>query len=72
MVERYGDFVLYRPPLKGSTVLLWLGPFALLLLAAFVLVANIRRRRRAGQADAWSPEQARRARALLDEGAEKP
>ena len=71
MVARYGDFVLYRPPLKGSTLLLWLGPFALLLLAAFVLVANIRRRRRAGQTDAWSPEQAQRARALLDEGAEK-
>ena len=71
MVARYGDFVLYRPPLKASTVLLWVGPFALLLLAAFVLVANIRRRRRAGQTDTWSPEQAQRARALLDEGAEK-
>ncbi len=71
MVARYGDFVLYRPPLKASTLLLWLGPFALLLLAAFVLVANIRRRRRAGQADTWSPEQAQRARVLLDEGAEK-
>ncbi|NDE41557.1 MAG: cytochrome c-type biogenesis protein CcmH, partial [Betaproteobacteria bacterium] len=34
MVARYGDFVLYRPPLKASTVLLWVGPFALLLLAA--------------------------------------
>ncbi|NDE73351.1 MAG: cytochrome c-type biogenesis protein CcmH, partial [Betaproteobacteria bacterium] len=28
MVARYGDFVLYRPPLKASTVLLWVGPFA--------------------------------------------
>ena len=37
MVARYGDFVLYRPPLKASTVLLWVGPFALLLLAAGVL-----------------------------------
>ncbi len=72
MVARYGDFVLYRPPLKGSTLLLWVGPFALLLLAVFVLVANIRRRRRAGQTDTWNPEQAQRARALLDEGAEKP
>jgi cytochrome c-type biogenesis protein CcmH len=31
MVARYGDFVLYRPALKASTVLLWLGPFVLLL-----------------------------------------
>ena len=36
MVNRYGDFVLYRPPVKSSTLLLWAGPFALLL---FVLVA---------------------------------
>lgn len=35
MVQRYGDFVLYRPPMKGNTWLLWLGPFALLLVGAF-------------------------------------
>ena len=68
MVARYGDFVLYRPPLKASTLLLWVGPFVLLLLAATVLVVNIRRRRREVTADVWSPEQAQRARALLDEG----
>ena len=45
MVERYGDFVLYRPPLKTSTVLLWLGPFVLLALAVLTMVLNIRRRR---------------------------
>ena len=33
MVSRYGDFVLYRPPLKGSTLLLWFGPLLLLLVA---------------------------------------
>src|SRR5437870_4686691 len=32
LVARYGDFVLYRPPLKASTLVLWLGPFVLLLL----------------------------------------
>ncbi len=37
MVARYGDFVRYRPPLKATTLLLWLGPFLLLLVAIFVL-----------------------------------
>ena len=68
MVARYGDFVLYRPPLRADTVLLWLGPFALLALALAVLAINIRRRRREASAEGWSPEQAQRARALLDEG----
>ena len=46
MVERYGDFVLYRPPVKGSTLMLWLGPFALLVGAAITLVWVVRRRAR--------------------------
>jgi len=44
MVARYGDFVLYRPPLKASTVGLWAGPFAILLLGAWLLLRRIRRR----------------------------
>ena len=72
MVERYGDFVLYRPPLKATTLLLWLGPFALLALAAGWMALHIRRRRRASQADGWTPAQAQRARALLDEGKPNP
>ncbi len=44
MAGRYGDFVLYRPPLKAQTLLLWVGPFALLLLASFTLWWQIRRR----------------------------
>ena len=50
MVTRYGDFVLYRPPFKATTALLWIGPIALLLLAVFVfyrtLVSAARARRR--------------------------
>ena len=42
MVSRYGDFVLYRPPLKASTALLWAGPFLLLLLGLFLLVRKVR------------------------------
>jgi cytochrome c-type biogenesis protein CcmH len=45
MVARYGDFILYRPPLKSSTVALWLGPFLLLLLGVFILYRRIARRR---------------------------
>lgn len=44
MVKRYGDFVLYRPPLKTATLLLWGGPFVLLLLAVIVLIRFIRNR----------------------------
>ena len=42
LVTRYGDFVLYRPPLKSTTFLLWLGPFALLLLGIVGLILLIR------------------------------
>ena len=47
MVQRYGDFVLYRPPLKTTTVLLWAGPFVLLSLGLATVVVVVRRRRRA-------------------------
>ncbi len=46
MVQRYGDFVLYRPPLKSTTWLLWAGPFVLLALALAVLIAKLRKRSR--------------------------
>ncbi len=42
MVERYGDFVLYRPPLKASTVLLWVGPFVLLVAGLLALWRQLR------------------------------
>ena len=47
MVTRYGDFVLYRPPLRGGTILLWAGPFLLVAIGATVLAVHLRRRRRA-------------------------
>jgi cytochrome c-type biogenesis protein CcmH len=46
MVARYGDFVLYRPPFKAATAALWLGPFVLLALGAWLLYRNVARRRR--------------------------
>jgi len=45
MVERYGEFVLYRPPLNSNTLLLWGGPFIILLIGVSLLVRTIRRRR---------------------------
>jgi cytochrome c-type biogenesis protein CcmH len=65
MVERYGDFVLYRPPLKTTTVLLWLGPFTLLAIAVLMLVLNVRRRRRSAQPAALSDADIAKARELL-------
>jgi cytochrome c-type biogenesis protein CcmH len=55
MTARYGDFVLYRPPLKDSTALLWLGPAALFGAGIVVLVLVLRRRARAGD-DAFEPD----------------
>jgi cytochrome c-type biogenesis protein CcmH len=55
MTARYGDFVLYRPPVKSSTALLWYGPAALLLLAATSVIVMLRRRRRM-PADRFEPE----------------
>jgi len=47
MTDRYGDFVLYRPPFKATTALLWIGPFALVLLGAGIFLVLVRRRRAA-------------------------
>ncbi len=70
LVARYGDFVLYTPPLKPSTWLLWLGPFGLLALGAFVWAAVLRRRgaARAAGAPGPSPAAAARAQALIEAG----
>lgn len=43
MSQRYGDFVLYRPRLQSNTILLWVGPFIILIIAVFVLLRFIRR-----------------------------
>lgn len=69
MVTRYGDFVLYRPPVKGVTLLLWGGPIALLLIGVFLLVSYLRRRaRRLAELDKpLAPEDSARAEALLKE-----
>jgi len=65
LVARYGDFVLYRPPVKGTTWLLWFGPFALLGLGALVWFVVVRRRRAAPE-PVHDAQGAVRARALID------
>ena len=70
MVGRYGDFVRYRPPMKPTTWLLWLGPFALLAIAVAGLAAYLRRRAGRIEADApptLSAEDAARAARLLQQ-----
>lgn len=44
MVTRYGDFVLYKPPFNYTTALLWLGPFIILFVGAYILIGFIRAR----------------------------
>lgn len=66
MVARYGDFVLYNPPFKATTALLWGGPFALLLGGVIVLFVYLRRRRARVARAALSDEQRARAEALLE------
>jgi cytochrome c-type biogenesis protein CcmH len=63
MVARYGDFVLYRPPLKPTTVALWAGPFAILVFGAWLLVRRIRRRP-AAEPELSEAERARAAKLL--------
>jgi cytochrome c-type biogenesis protein CcmH len=65
MVERYGDFVLYRPPFKASTLALWLGPFLLLVVGAAAFVAIVKRRR-AAEAPAPRPQKRAQIDALLE------
>ncbi|MFH1045309.1 MAG: cytochrome c-type biogenesis protein [Pseudomonadota bacterium] len=71
MVARYGDFVLYRPPVKATTMALWLGPFALLFAALAGLFYYILRRRSEPPQPLSDAQQAR-VRSLLDAHEERP
>ena len=64
MVARYGDFVLYRPPLKLTTVLLWFGPLLLFAAGFVVLLRRVLRRRPAHDLEMTASER-NRARTLL-------
>ena len=66
MVERYGDFVLYRPPVKPITWLLWIGPFIILLIGIAGLLTYLRRRNNAVTNIALSDDDNKRIDALLN------
>jgi len=69
LVDRYGDFILFKPPFKAETLVLWIGPFVVLLTGFGLLVWFFRRRRTIAAPAALDPEETRRvARALDDTG----
>ena len=67
MVSRYGDFVLYRPPVKPTTWVLWAGPFVLMIFGVAILIAYLRRRNREVKDIPLSAVELDRAAALLKE-----
>lgn len=66
LVSKYGDFVLFDPPMKRYTLLLWYGPFALLLIGLVGLVIQLRKRKNEISEASLSDEDAKRASALLN------
>jgi cytochrome c-type biogenesis protein CcmH len=66
LTQRYGDYVLLKPPLRVDTLVLWFGPLAVLLIAGAAIVLAMRRSR-ARTASPLAPEEERRLAALLDE-----
>jgi cytochrome c-type biogenesis protein CcmH len=71
MTDRYGDFVLYRPPFKATTVLLWAGPLLLLALGLAMLIRLVRERRALPDTAPLTAEERARAEALLAGTAKK-
>jgi cytochrome c-type biogenesis protein CcmH len=71
LVSRYGDFVLYRPPLKSTTTLLWVGPFVLLVGGGIALVVALKRRGKKVADAAITEEEHRRVEQLLSEGVKR-
>jgi cytochrome c-type biogenesis protein CcmH len=72
MVARYGDFVLYRPPVKGLTLMLWGGPAFLLLLGLIALFTYLRKRNQVvAEQRPLSEEENRRLSAMLADQADE-
>src|SRR5688572_4709962 len=65
--QRYGDFVLYNPPVKGATYLLWFGPFVLLIGGTLFLYRYVKRRRDLIETKPLTEDERQRAERLLKE-----
>ncbi len=65
LTQRYGDFVLYNPPIKATTYLLWFGPFVLLILGTIVLFRFLKHRREMIQEEPLTAEERKRAEEIL-------
>ncbi|MCG6896931.1 MAG: cytochrome c-type biogenesis protein CcmH [Thiocapsa sp.] len=68
LVDRYGDFVLYEPPIKPSTYILWFGPFLFLGLAGFLLFRALGRKKTEPEQELTEAERARLQRLLAASG----
>jgi cytochrome c-type biogenesis protein CcmH len=68
MVDRYGDFVLYRPRVKNDTLLLWFGPFVLLVLVLWLVIRVMRKKQKLVPPEA---DALQRAQQLLSDNQEK-
>ena len=71
MVERYGDFVLYRPPVKGTTLMLWFGPLLLLIIGFAVLYRRLKSTKPEGDTALTTAERERAAQLLAHADAEQ-
>ena len=71
LTARYGDFVLYRPPVKSTTALLWVGPFILLAIGGTVLIITLRRRASKVVDVPGTEDEHRRVQQLLAEGGKR-
>lgn len=65
MVERFTDFVLYNPPVKSNTYLLWIGPFVILAIGVIFMLVNIKRRQGVAEDVALDEQQQQRIQAIL-------
>lgn len=68
LVERYGDFVLYEPPLKPSTLVLWFGPFLFVGFGAYLLARTLQRKKAEPEQDLSEAERARLQQLLAKTG----
>jgi cytochrome c-type biogenesis protein CcmH len=67
MTERYGDFVLYKPPFKGKTGILWIAPVIFLLTGLIAVFLFVRQKKKSSKSEI-SPEKQEKIRSLLENG----